>query len=213
MARNKTVLVVGIIAISTAAYLLFRYFKGKAKPDGKLPDAIPNSKASLPVESNSASDFPIKAGSNNALVKQLQAALGITADGAFGPKTQAALLAQTGKISITSQAEFNTIITTLQAKPIIAQGKARADQLTSQWAGSQLQLMATAKVIGYGVQKDAFGALHLNNKAMTFGANNKLSRKDWQPSGATTQGYLIVNCTSGEMKGLWKVDPAKMTLA
>ncbi len=54
--------------------------------------------------------FPLKLGSRNSKVAELQAALGgLTVDGIFGSKTQAALLAKHGKLTISNQDELNLI--------------------------------------------------------------------------------------------------------
>lgn len=201
----------GIVTI-TGIILIWRYLKGKNPPsdDG---DSMADSIAAKPKQAP-ASSFPIKVGSKNDLVKQLQQALGISDDSIFGPKTLAALTAQTGKTSITSQAEFDKVITDLQKKPIVLAGKNRADSLTAQWkAGSSLQLMALQKVTVAQFVQDAARALHPTGKSVILAANVKLSRKDYVPQGASTSGFLVFDILNGALKGRYKVDPSKMTVA
>ncbi len=64
--------------------------------------------------SYTSSDFPLRMGSRNTYVSQLQNSLqglgqNITADGIFGSQTQAALVAVTGKSTVDSAAELEAI--------------------------------------------------------------------------------------------------------
>lgn len=211
---SKTVLmIVGGLVAAIGIIAVIRYLKG-AKPNPLNQDSIPNSTASNPAVATTASTFPLKNGSKNELVTQLQVALGVTADGAFGPKTQAALLAQTSKTSIATQAEFNTIIATLKNKPVVAAAKSRAESLTSQWQkNTALQLMVLSKVLAYQVVQDAAGALNPTGKSISLVPNIKLSRADYVPKGATTSGFLLFDITKGSLIGKYKVDASKITVA
>jgi len=212
--KQSTIFVIaGGLVAAIGTIMIIRYFKGKNIAKNNTPDSGAGTPASKPIVSSA---WPLKNGSRGDSVKQLQSLLGVSADGIFGPITQAALLAQTGKTSIASQSEFNTIIAQLQNKPVISNNKARAQQLIDQWNAAtfvyQRQLMATSKVIAYGVIEDAAGALLPNNKNITLVANQKLNRNDYKPVGVTTQGFLRIQVMNGDLKGLYKVDPNKMSV-
>lgn len=55
--------------------------------------------------------YPLKLGSKGTLVQTLQTALGVTADGNWGPGTDAAFKEQTGRTQITDAGDFNDVIT------------------------------------------------------------------------------------------------------
>ena len=96
---KKALLQVVLPIIGAAALLLFVYkkFGGSSKTIASNTSAL------------STTGFPLQNGSRGDLVKQLQAKLGVNVDGAFGPKTLAALMAKTGKTSVASQSELNAI--------------------------------------------------------------------------------------------------------
>src|SRR5438045_2900016 len=133
MKKGKGWLLLAIgVPVIIGGYFVYKYFfpMGKKK-DVSLP---PPGAAPKPALTGSPSVFPIKNGSpKNDLVKQLQALLGVTVDGLFGPKTQAALFAKTGKTSIASQTEFNTVIAQLSSAAKASTNASRADKLVSDW--------------------------------------------------------------------------------
>jgi peptidoglycan hydrolase-like protein with peptidoglycan-binding domain len=210
--KNKKIIIWAAVFLPVAigGFFLFKYFK-----KGPKDYYIPPGPAETPVKSLSpASDFPVRYGSKGDLVKQLQRLLGVTADGIFGAKTQAALLAQTGKISIADQATFDKVIAQLTAKVAAGASLQRANQLTDQWKKSTtLQLMPTVNVSAQGVTKDGFGALHPANKTLNLYQSKKYNREDYVLQGGTKEGFLLFEVTRGDLKGLWKVDSAKVTVA
>jgi hypothetical protein len=212
--HKKAIGVITVLLTITGGYLLYRYFKNsrQTKQFNDLPDSLPATAASRPAKAPGASTFPLKQGSpKNDLVKQLQGYLGVVADGVWGPKTQSAFVAKTGKTQIATQAEFDQVITALQANASKAANQARADDLTKQWnANTNLQLMAGPKRAYYfGVSKDAYGALNLNEDNGSFAPNEKISRTDAKPMGATTVGLLLFQKNNGK---LYKVNSNAMTI-
>lgn len=211
--RSPVLAIVGGLLLAGGIFVIIKRLKAKPEHNKNNPDPDQGSTTAQPRQATSTSSFPIKNGSNNDLVKQLQTLLGVTADGAFGPKTAAALLLQTGKTSIATQADFDAIIKSLKSKPAIQAGQARASSLVSQYnASSSRQLMPTANTTAFGVVEDASHANQPNGKNIVLKANVKLSHADYVPIATTTAGYLIFNITRGALAGRYKVDPAKMTV-
>lgn len=215
MQKNKKIIwgTVSVILIIVGGISVWKYFKASAqKKQSDIPDSLPESQASKPVKASSPSIFPLKQGSSkNDLVKQLQGYLGVTADGVWGAKTQSAFVAQTGKTQISNQAEFDQVISMLKSKATATTNANRADDLTKRWkANTNLQLMAGAsRAYYFGVSKDAYGALALNNDNGSYAANEKIPRSDAQPTGSTTNGYLLFQKSNGK---LYKVNSNSMTI-
>jgi len=197
-------------------YLLYRWVQSsRMNALSKSPDSIKQSQASQPVKASTPSIFPLKLGSpKNDLVKQLQAYLGVDADGIWGPKTQAAFTVATGKTQITSQADYDATIAKLQNTKAIASNNVRGDDLMQKWTtNTSLQLATIDKVTLTGVVKDAYGALNPNNKYTTIGSNYKLNRTDYTPLGITTKGFLLLQINTGAFAGLYTADVNKFTVA
>lgn len=200
----------GVIVLSGGIYLIHLL---KSKPAAKLPDSVDKSPASTPKQATTASVFPLKVGSKSDLVKQLQSLLGVTADGIFGPKTLAALTAQTQKTQIATQAEFNQVIASLEAKPVIAAGQSRGKLLISQYGSAPTsQMMAITTVTAPEVVADQSGALQPTGKAVKLVGGLKLAHADYVPLDITTAGYLLFKIASGALTGTYKVDASKMTI-
>jgi hypothetical protein len=215
--KNKKLLIIGIavVAASAGILLIVKFFrKSKTSQLLNLPDAMPETPASKPAKASSPSTFPLKNGSPKSnLVSQLQALLGVNADGLFGPKTEAALLLKTGKRQIANQTEYDAVITTLQNAGVISSNKARVNDLVGKWnANSALQLFTLKNTDVIGVTQDAYGALHANGKSMTLLANKKYNRTDYTPVGPTVSGFLILRINTGKDAGLYKADVTKLSV-
>lgn len=111
----------GIVLVSVGAYWLFTKLAAPKTANGKkvftpsVKDIVKD--ATIAVKPKTSNNFPLKNGSKNDLVKALQSALNrlgasptLAVDGIFGSKTQAALVAQTGKSSVDSQSELDSLI-------------------------------------------------------------------------------------------------------
>lgn len=116
MKKNGLKIVAALIGVA-GAYFIYRYIKGNKKSLSETPkkggyviDVPPPEKISE-VQFNVGTDkFPLGKGSRGANVVLLQQALmGLVTDGIFGSKTEAALVAQTGKKSVASQKEILAI--------------------------------------------------------------------------------------------------------
>lgn len=210
----KWIAIAGGIAVAIGIVLVIRALKSSSglKDDHSKPP--PGKQPPAPAKASSPSVFPIKNGSPYSdLVKQLQGYLGVPADGFDGPKTTAALLAKTGKTSITSQADFDAVIAKLQATAQTSANVSRADQLVLNWTNNAaMRLIATANVLAYGVIEDAYGALTLNGKNIGLAPGFFYNRNDYMLLSSTNNGYLKFRVTSGDRMGLYKVDASKVSL-
>jgi len=95
--KQKNIFVpIVLIAVVVGVYMYVK--KIGNVPISKLPKKQPTVKPEVkPVINVEKQTFPLKVGSNNAYVKQLQDALGVSIDGKFGSKeTEPALVNQTG---------------------------------------------------------------------------------------------------------------------
>lgn len=197
------------LPVLAGGYLLFKYFF----PMGKKRDFAnpPPGASPKPALQGSPSIFPLKKGSPKSdLVKQLQAALGVTADGLFGPQTQAALVAKTGKTAIASQAEFNSVIAGLSA---VSTNAARAEKLVNDWkTNSANRLIATSDTYAYQVIEDTYGALTMTGQSRKLTPGYFYNRTDYVLLSSTQQGYVKFQVTSGAGAGLYKVDASKISL-
>lgn len=206
-----------LVAAGVIIYLLNRPKKRKGAE--KASDALKNSVASNPAKAIDPAQFPLKQGSNGDMVKQLQnayiAAYGstITADGVWGPKTQAALKSA-GIGAINSQVDYDAAIDKLQSVKSIALNTSRADDLVSKWkANTSLQLMTTGKTAAlYGISVDSYGAVVTNDNDMGLASGYKYNRNDYQLQEGTKNGYVIINVPNGPRAGLKKVLASAITV-
>jgi hypothetical protein len=85
-----------------------------------------------------AESFPLRKGMKGASVRQLQQKLGVSADGAFGAKTEAALLQQYGSTTM-SKAQFQSLFSTITAsgKSSVSAKSSSADTSTILKSGSR----------------------------------------------------------------------------
>jgi len=101
----------------------FLIYKQVAKPDEKKDDEVPPPPKPTPTPTptpTTGAGFPIKKGSKGAIVRELQQYLlridskslpRFGVDGSFGSETEGALKKITGKTSVDTQVEFDTIKT------------------------------------------------------------------------------------------------------
>lgn len=115
MKKNALKIVAAIIG-AAGVYLVYKYIKGnkKASEVEKKPSyiiSVPEPQKINQQQFNIGTDkYPLAKGSKGYNVGLLQQALlGLTIDNDFGSKTEAALVAQTGKKSVASQTEVLTI--------------------------------------------------------------------------------------------------------
>jgi hypothetical protein len=200
-----------VIPVLIGAYLIYRYLKKTKSTD------YDTSPAPTKIFTTAASDFPLQKGSRNELVKKLQAYLGVTADGIFGPKTEAALLAATGKTTVASAAELDTLLAKAAAKSKTDADVARAEKLVNDWKkGGNLMAIAAGKAIQ--IIEDQYGALQPTGKEIELPVNQPMPRSVVIPLSSTINGFLKFKVVaplniSTIPVGLYKVDPNKITLA
>jgi len=107
--RQKNILIpIVLIGVVAGVYVYVKKFN--AKPASKFQNKQPVVKKEVkPAPVKEQQTFPLKVGSNNAYVKQLQDALGITIYGQFGKDTLAALKEQTGLSQIDTYDMLNNV--------------------------------------------------------------------------------------------------------
>lgn len=110
MKKNGIKIVAALIGV-VGVFLIYKYIKGKKDIINDVidPKNVPTPPITIPT-GGSNDKYPLSKGSKGANVVLLQQALmGLVADGIFGSKTEAALVAQTGKKSVASQKEILAI--------------------------------------------------------------------------------------------------------
>ncbi len=178
--------------------------------------------------------FPLKRGSyNNQCVGQLQKALSITIDNDFGSKTEAALLAQTGKTQIASASELAAVLNQLSQKVAIQYFNTAnlAQKIISDY-GASLKCINDQRVFNYSVSCKVYKYLRVVTATtwievtkttsggwlskpyqMSPGAGLQLNLADYAPVGVdNVTGNLIVYCNKGGNIGHWSVNPQTLVL-
>ena len=118
MKKNGLKIVAALI-VAVGAYLVYRYIRQNKKANEvvKKPSyviSVPEPTKITEQQYNVGTDrYPLANGSRGYNVKLLQQALksGLVEDGIFGSKTEAALLAKTGKKSIATEKDVKNIAT------------------------------------------------------------------------------------------------------
>lgn len=215
-----------ILPLAAALFAIWLINRPKRKGAVQATDSKKGSDNSKPIQAD-PSAFPLKQGSRNALVKQLQNALIATygssvlpkygADGDWGTETNTAVKGKLGITSIGSQDDFNKVITQLQTMTKQANNSSRADQLLSQWqANTNLQLTGGPKgALIYQYLEDAFGALNLTGQQLFIGRNERKSRDKFAITSVSDNGYLLIDklTADGGPIGSYKVDPSDVTVS
>ena len=219
--NGKKVVAYVIIAVLLigGGYFVYSYFSDKAavKPGvaQKLPPNVPPAKQA----NNTETGFPLKSGSRNDYVKQLQAALGVTTDGIFGPITLAALQAQANTSAIASYNQLQTIIASISSSntsaSAVAQRESQAADLIT--AG---QSVTNGNPNGYtNIQVIADGVWHEADKVnqgyydqsdgfINVTSGMKFNLSDYSLAETDQFGNLVIWCNKGGNMGNWLVDPA-----
>ena len=206
----KKILWVAVPTLAAAGAFFLWYKKSKPKPvviSNNNPAKLPPKKLS-PSAGNP--NFPLQSGSNNSSVKQLQTALGVTADGIFGPKTLAALQTQFGLNSIADQSTLNIIVAGAGTNG--ANIRAAATSLYNQFQAGGYDLQVQKSYFADEVTEDSDG--HLTPTGMGFQMNvgDVLDNGTASLDGITILGLLILVISSGSLQGEYTVDPTCLTL-
>lgn len=126
----------GIILVSAGAYAAYNKLKSNSSSSSSSPikkdiaQKIKDAAGTIvnTVKPPTTNNFPLKNGSKNDNVRTLQSALNrlgqdpaLVVDGIFGSKTQASLKAYTGKTTVDSQSELDSIANrdTSSGKPLV----------------------------------------------------------------------------------------------
>jgi hypothetical protein len=205
---KKAIVVFGPLVVGIGAiYFLNR--KRKEEIDS-AETILPGQELNIPVQSAPAptSMFPLKQGSNNSKVKELQSILGVTADGAFGPKTEDALVKFAGVRSVDSQAQLDEIKRKAQGSTNFN----RAMDLFNRFnkGGQAIYVIKSTQTLQAIV--DTFGAIIYTGKAITLPGGKVYNNQDYKITGVTKTGNLQVTVTRGTLAGMYIFDPNNITL-
>ncbi len=221
--------VVSLIAIA-GGYFIYKYFSEKAafksgqkqpQPKGLEP-AKTASGNSVPTPSVD-SKFPLKNGSKNDYVKELQDALGIGIDGIFGKKTLAALQEQTGKTQIANYDELQQTIANIiandNASDTVGTKSARAASILNQFTSNQSNNLGLTDLYTFRatplkeyIYDSPSGKYISNGMFVNLAADSVYNLNDYQPSFVTDDGLLMINVPNGELQGYYKVNPMDITI-
>lgn len=207
----KIVLVVtGVLGIAGLVYWVSRK-KYKAPSGQPVHSGQPGSPQLQVSSAPVSSAFPLKNGSNNSYVKQLQTALGVTADGAFGANTLAALQSQYGISTVPSQSDLNSIVN--GGMSTVQQNISLATSLTAQFAAGGVCITVYPDTFCTQVNEDGAGDLNPTGLGITLSNGKYYDMTDYVLDGATMLGKVIlkVSATDGTA-GEYTLDPNNINL-
>ena len=217
MAYNKKVIIyVGLSVIAlTGGFLIYKYFqKGSEGKISSAPEPLP--KPESEIESGL---FPLRKGTyNNNYVKMLQEALGVTADGDFGPITYDALKSKTGKVQISNYDDLMATIASLKSSESTFNelNNTLSTRLLQQYNSSPFGLANI--VVNYDTVADLIFAESLSTsfkktgKKLDLTKGTKLPLTNYQLYRVAYNGMLIIYCKSGTNKGYWLISPQDIEL-
>lgn len=205
------------------AGVYYIYKKGKDKEIGygekKYQDVIDETKG-ITKSTLSNCKFPLKVGSRNECVKELQYALGIKPDGIFGSKeTLPALKNKTGKTQILNDAELRQIIDSIKKSEVAVSeysvnknAALKVNELFNKDEYSNILFLKDTTL--YQVIKDLNGDFVRNGYVINMKANRTLSLNDYIPQYQFSKnGNLILNVSKvGTNTGNWEINANNITL-
>jgi hypothetical protein len=218
MAYNKKVLIyVGLSVIAlTGGFLIYKYFQKGS--EGKITTVSePSPRPSSEIESGL---FPLRKGTYDSnYVIMLQEALGVTADGDFGPITYDALKSKTGKVQISN---YDDLMATIASLKSIASAASEANRslstkLLQQYKSTPFGLSkiviksdtVAKEVVSKPLSLD-FDLTNVYVLELTAGVELPLST--YQLHAVAKNGDLIIYCKSGDNKGYWQINPKSIEL-
>jgi len=190
-----------IAPILIGGYLIYKQLNPKKtynKPTKKDNPAPP------PDKKTEASYFPLKVGSHNDYVGQLQDELGIAIDGIFGSQTLAALQSQTNKSQIKDYADLIATLTLIDNNDDIQAKSDDAKAFIDAYKSSPLgySLVPSEDIRLTQLSNSApyvYGGYYINwQNGITYQA---------QPIDVTSRGDLVIHYIDGNgNEGYWAVD-------
>lgn len=219
MAYNKKVVIyVGLSVIAlTGGFLIYKYFqKGSEGKITPVPQPLP--KPPREIESGL---FPLRKGSyDNNYVKMLQEALGVTADGDFGPITYDALRNKTGKVQISN---YDDLMATIASLKSVENTSSEANRNLSErllqdyksklpFGYSNLVLKSDSVFYELAPVPVSTNFVRTNKFVLNLKAGQKLSLKDYELYSVASNGDLIIYCNKGKNMGYWQVNPNNVEL-
>lgn len=209
------------LPILVGGFLIYKQFN-RGKLSGQ--DAPPPPPPAPPIGggsgsgsgSSTSSTYPLRRGSKNSTVGSLQTLLNtalnckgktlLVVDNDFGGKTEAALLELTGKKSVDSESDFNSVKTKLASVCALSSNLDWAWKLVDAAKTGQFNnLVVNKTVVFYKVVKDFRGLWIPASPAreLTLAPRN-YSLKDYFIWSATTDGGLRMEVwREGDAKGMW----------
>jgi hypothetical protein len=229
MDNKKRALIVTVVTLVglTGAYLIYQYFATKAAANEgvKQPNPTPvtppitDSGKTIPTPSVD-NNFPLKKGSKNDYVKQLQLYLGVTVDGIFGSKTEAALIAATGSNQVASFADLQKFFAAQDQLSASATDAAslsvQSNNLLSYYDTVQdvSKINVVNDTVWRQVAQSADGSSYTDaGYYLNWLAGKTLDINSYQPDTVDSDGYLILYCPSGDNAGYWKANPNDINIS
>jgi hypothetical protein len=217
MAYNKKVLIyVGLsVIVLTGGFLIYKYFKKGS--EGKItPVPEPSPRPASEIESGL---FPLRKGTYDSnYVIMLQEALGVTADGDFGPITFDALKSKTGKVQISN---YDDLMATIASLKSVANASSEANR------GLSTRLLQQYKSTPFGLSNIVILSDTVANElvskplsldfdkgvyVLNLKAGNKLPLSNYQLHAVAKNGDLIIYCKAGTNMGYWQINPQSIEL-
>jgi len=199
---TKNILLYGLPLAAGGAFLYWYLRKSKVKklntPATTPPNNVNPSKEPNPSVINSNNIYPLKSGSKGPLVVELQTILGgLTLDGKFGPKTQAALLKAYGKTQIDSAADFNNFKAKVQKKSDQNIAAAVAQVIITDYnKNPNAQVYTTLETTMRVIIVNSNGTYTDTGQTITFDKLQLFPRERFVPTNISAKGELRAQYTT-----------------
>lgn len=211
-AKKVLRIVIPVAVVGTVIYIISLIEKKKKADQSVKHSPLTEPPPASATPATNSSDFPLKLGSRNSTVTQLQVLLGVTSDGIFGNGTQSALKAFSGKTTVDTQAEFDALKSKKATMQSQSASSARAQTLYNQFKAGGLNIYTQETLIAYGFVKDYAGAISYTGKSLTMPKAKTYNNKDYVLTGYTIGGNLMMQITAGDLKGDYIINPNYITL-
>lgn len=152
--------------------------------------------------------FPLKQGSRNEKVKELQRTIGAEADGIFGPNTENTLIKFAGVRIVRDQKELDD----LRKKANGVNSAARAADLLKKFREGGVSMYVIKDTIADKIVLDAYGAVQYEDKRVTLHGGKLYNNIDYVLKTYTQAGKLIFDIMRGAAAGTYIIDPNDVTL-